>query len=569
MRQNITDCETKQISDLKKVRPIRVLHIGNIANNAYINAKILNKAGIFSDVLCYNYYHIMGCPEWEDADFDSEIKDQFYPDWAKVDLCGFKRPEWFTQGPLGLCVRYLTAKHNHDYAKVRIYSTLLKLCRTLQCSSANPLNHLKHLIISKNLRLNIKKEITAAINCLFRIRAVLPPLGYLLFYLILFLCLPALIFFYFIYTIIALPKRFITRILTYSRQNKSDAFSFEKHTNTLITKFNQVFPNQKHKLTKKDIMSYKHHIILLRKLFAKYDIIHCYATDGIYPLIADKSYIAYEHGTIRNIPFENTTQGRLCAATYKFANHVCITNADNIQSAKKLGLKDYTFIPHPINEEFLVPDKKNDELRTQLIHRLDSDFIVFHPSRQHWENRRHPDWEKGNDIFIKGFAAFVKNVNPKASAVFVDWGKYVDESKSLLERLGVSNRVLWIRPQPNRKMVRYIFATDMLADQFYLGAFGSTMPKALACGKPSMLYLNEEIHKWCFEEMPPVINAKTEQQVFDGLKKLYTDKEWAKKISQDGIKWYEKYHSNKVILEKLVSCYEKVLTATEKTQCSR
>lgn len=59
-------------------RPPRILHIGNIANNAYNNVKLLNKAGLDCDVICYDYYHIMGCPEWEDADFDGDVKNQFF-----------------------------------------------------------------------------------------------------------------------------------------------------------------------------------------------------------------------------------------------------------------------------------------------------------------------------------------------------------------------------------------------------------------------------------------------------------------------------------------------------------
>jgi len=58
-------------------RPLRVLHIGNIANNAYINAKIQRRLGIDADVCCYDYYHVMGCPEWEDADFTGDVGDQF------------------------------------------------------------------------------------------------------------------------------------------------------------------------------------------------------------------------------------------------------------------------------------------------------------------------------------------------------------------------------------------------------------------------------------------------------------------------------------------------------------
>ncbi len=73
-------------------RAPRLLHIGNIANNAYNNAKLLNEVGLDSDVICHNYYHIMGCPEWEDADFEGDVRDDFYPAWERVRLRGFRRP---------------------------------------------------------------------------------------------------------------------------------------------------------------------------------------------------------------------------------------------------------------------------------------------------------------------------------------------------------------------------------------------------------------------------------------------------------------------------------------------
>src|SRR5688500_18130008 len=90
-------------------RPLRVLHIGNIANNAYNNAKIQRQQGIDADVICHDYYHVMGSPEWEDADFRGEIADPFYPDWWRVDLNGFSRPTWFAQGNLRTCLHYLLA----------------------------------------------------------------------------------------------------------------------------------------------------------------------------------------------------------------------------------------------------------------------------------------------------------------------------------------------------------------------------------------------------------------------------------------------------------------------------
>ena len=91
-------------------RPPRVLHVGNIANNAYNNAKLLREAGLDCDVLCHDYYHIMGCPEWEDADFDGPVGDHFRPQWKDLDLHGYRRPAWFAQGPLWSSLRYLIAR---------------------------------------------------------------------------------------------------------------------------------------------------------------------------------------------------------------------------------------------------------------------------------------------------------------------------------------------------------------------------------------------------------------------------------------------------------------------------
>jgi hypothetical protein len=108
-------------------------------------------------------------------------------------------------------------------------------------------------------------------------------------------------------------------------------------------------------------------------------------------------------------------------------------------------------------------------------------------------------------------------------------------------------------------MARYIDACDLLADQFFLGAFGSTMPRALALGKPAMIYIDEEIHHWCFPEMPPVINANTPQQVYKGLRHAIEDPTWLAGLAHNGQIWYQKYHSNAVIRERLIAFYKDVL----------
>ena len=562
-KRNLTQSDTIQwIKSFRKKygRSLRVLHIGNIANNAHNNAKLLNNAGVDCDVICYNYYHIMGCPEWEDADFERDIKDQFFPNWFFVNLNGFKRPKWFAQGPLLLCLYYLLTKRDGKKLSSRIWRNILQIACFIRCSRIG-IAVWNCLRVTKNFLHLVQNNIQIVRNHFFAIRIHCFPLGRLIFYSILFVCIPFIILFYLPVTFVVLPVKIIKRIFCWLQSIESNEYSFEDCAKQLVKDFAEKFSEREDKLTENELVGYKYIIPIWRKLFSRYDIIQAYATDGIFPLLARAPYVAYEHGTIRNIPFEPTAQGRVCALTYRLADHVCITNADNINSAKKLGLSNYKFVPHPVNEEFLTADKKTEELSASLRARLDSNFIVFHPSRQHWEKQRHPDWEKGNDIFFRGFAAFVKKVNPKAGVVLVEWGKSVVQSKRLIEELGIDNRVIWIQPQPNRRMVRYILATDLVADQFHLGAFGSTMPKALACGRPAMLYLNSDIHRWCFDKLPPVINAKSKQEVFEGLKKAYADKDWVSKRVKEGKSWYRRYHSNDVILNKLLSIYKDVLSA--------
>src|SRR6186997_87415 len=71
---------------------LRVLHVGNVANNAYLNAKLQRRAGIEADALC-DEWHVFAQPEWEEADLAGvfEPEEQLAPHAAAV---GWTRPEW-------------------------------------------------------------------------------------------------------------------------------------------------------------------------------------------------------------------------------------------------------------------------------------------------------------------------------------------------------------------------------------------------------------------------------------------------------------------------------------------
>lgn len=540
-------------------RRLRVLHIGNIANNAYLNAKILNEAGFDCDVLCYSYYHIMGNPEWEDADFIGDAGSEFLPNWHKVDLRGFHRPKWFAQGSLDTCVHYLTSHHQRNVLQQRLYWHLLEASRFLarQHRFNTFLVKLKWMLIGFP-----KLGYWRIVELLRMVRGTYPILTH---------CSNLLKKSLAVGTSENRKDRGTSPVSDFSKAGKVDtrysAASLSDRNQLyqrLALNFLQIFPNRRDQLLEEDIKlymgkSYEHRIKKLSSLFEQYDVIHAYGTDPILALFSGiRPYIAFEHGTIRSIPFEESPQGRLTALSYRVADGVIITNCDNKRAAERLHLPDYRFIPHPVNEKWMQPGI-GQSLRDDLCRELNADFIIFHPARQHWDAQRHPSWEKGNDILIEGMARAVRETGARLGAVFVEWGQTIQQSRELIARLGIEKNIKWVSPMHSANMARYIDACDLLADQFFLGAFGSTMPRALALGKPAMIYLDEEIHRWCFSEMPPVMNARTPEQVYEGLKRALEHPDWLADLARQGQGWYQKYHSNAVIRERLISFYEDIL----------
>lgn len=468
-----------------------VLHIGNIANAAYLNASMMNALGLDCDLLCYDYYHIMGCPEWESAAFDStQIADQARPKWSEIDLNGFERPRWFAQGSIGSCLDYLIVRRTPGADANTLWERLAFEREGAQLDGDSD------------------GEIVSQVDLRARRSA-------------------------------------------------------------LAVAFAADFPLRRDQLHEDELIG---HFALVDRYFARlqhllslYDVVVGYATDGILPLaVGKRPYISYEHGTIRALPFEDSTAGRLCALTYSRADITIITNCDAVTAAEKLNILDYRFVPHPINEN--VPTQaRSAGLRQELRERLGTDFIIFHPSRQHWGPERHPSWEKGNDIFLKGFARFVKEDSPAAAAVLVDWGITADASKSLIADLGIADRVIWVSPQNASGMASYIQATEVLADQFFLGAWGSTMPRALYFGTPAMLYVNEKVHEWCFSEMPPIVNVRTSEEVHKGLRSLL-DVEYRHEVVRRARRWYDKYHSNQIVADGLVEAVKDALKRDQPSQ---
>ena len=129
---------------------------------------------------------------------------------------------------------------------------------------------------------------------------------------------------------------------------------------------------------------------------------------------------------------------------------------------------------------------------------------------------------------------------------------YVDATDRLVAELGIEDRVKWIEPLPHLRMCEMILACDVVADQFHLGAFGSLTPKGLMLRRPVLLKLDEALHEWAFDEMPPVANTATPEEVEATLRRLATDSDHYEAVASASQRWYEQQHSNERIAQILI-----------------
>ena len=68
---------------------------------------------------------------------------------------------------------------------------------------------------------------------------------------------------------------------------------------------------------------------------------------------------------------------------------------------------------------------------------------------------------------------------------------------------------------------------------------------------PTLIYLNEELHRWCFPQMPPVLNARAADEVFKHLVQMQ-DERRAQALAAAGRQWYDTFHSTSVVAGRLL-----------------
>ncbi|MBM3223728.1 MAG: methyltransferase domain-containing protein [Candidatus Tectomicrobia bacterium] len=275
---------------------------------------------------------------------------------------------------------------------------------------------------------------------------------------------------------------------------------------------------------------------------------YAYAAVPLY-LVGFNRFVCVEIGTLRDIYKVDSPLNRILAQAYKASSHVLITNADCNQYAEELGLKQYSYLPHPVDEDVFAPIgvKGAETLKSLGL----PERIFLAPARQDWKI-------KGNNLYLEAFARLLSQ-RTDVTLVICEWGPDVERAHALVAERGLQPHVKWIKPLPERTLAKVMASSELVLDQFGgLGTFGLIGPKAMACGTPCVLHFDVELHRWCFPETPPVLSAATVEEILMHMHDALDGAHINRQIGIKSRKWIEAYHSKAVVRQALQDVFVRV-----------
>ena len=216
---------------------------------------------------------------------------------------------------------------------------------------------------------------------------------------------------------------------------------------------------------------------------------------------------------------------------------------------EKLVLRTFHLCLIQLTKTYPLKLKKKNINATLEILKNKSCITIFHPSRQHWsKEKRNPNLDKGNDIFWDALKKLLDE-GVDFYCIAIQWGDSMVKTNDLITKHGIREKVKFMKPLCHNDFIRVLNCVDCVADQFFLGAFGSLAPKALMHNKPVLINYNYNFHDWVFDNHPPFINCKNSFDIYKNILKFDKNTEF------NSADWYQKNHSSDVIVKK----FKKVL----------
>ena len=197
-------------------------------------------------------------------------------------------------------------------------------------------------------------------------------------------------------------------------------------------------------------------------------------------------------------------------------------------------------------------------------------FIIFHPSRMMIKKNKAlveaGQW-KQNEILFYGFALFLKKYKINDACIMMPERGYSTDvaiAKKIITDLGIDKNIIWIKGKTNEgftkpEMVDLYSRSNVVVDEFGVGWFGSIVLEGMACSKPVICNLDEEVMKQLYPSHP-VISDNTPETVCETIYKLYIDTKYCEALGEKGREWILTYHSPENVTKKYITELQQLVT---------
>mgnify|MGYP000995350881 CR=1 FL=1 len=209
-------------------------------------------------------------------------------------------------------------------------------------------------------------------------------------------------------------------------------------------------------------------------------------------------------------------------------------------------------LPIPLKSESRLKREKRRMLLNKIISDIDisipeAKIIGFIPSRIDF-------YWKGHDILFESLNSLSnqKDIHLIASG----WGKDYLTAKNML----INNSVTFLPCALSKQIVYNLYkASDFVIDQFVMGTYGTSAVEAMSFGAPVLMWINNTFFQNLNWEPPPVINAKTKEEVLDKLNKIISGEVDLEIEGQRCLDWVNRIHDEKKVISNLFSDLDSIL----------
>ncbi len=288
----------------------------------------------------------------------------------------------------------------------------------------------------------------------------------------------------------------------------------------------------------------------IKKMY-EYDVINLSMWPIVLGIFCPKPYIVCPlGGELYITSFEEDVQGLLCRAGFRSASHISVAETDYPVYLDRLGTTaPRSFMPLLVDTD-VYNDAPNDPLRAEWHANTGGSRFILSVCRQSW------NW-KGSNRLIKAFAGFYHEGNSEWRLLLQAWGDDLERSRDLVKNLGIEHVVMWL-PMCSKPLLRSRQrAADVVADQFVMEGYGTSVLESMAAGKPVLMSPVPRGSEHHFKAgPPPLVGAKTEGEIKDALTRL-EDEAFRLEVGRRSRRWVEEEHGYRSLEGRYLSMFEK------------